>query len=149
MRYPFLSPEWIEAMRQIRAEYADYDGPVDFVLAANVTVTNPPFGDGPILGHIDTSGPALMIEQGHLEAADFGIEVPYELARDLFVKRDPAAVMPALMGGQIKLTGDSSKVLGLASVLAPGSSAPLPDGSAPPASVIDQVISRIDEITEQ
>ena len=80
MPYPFLSPEWIAAMRELRAEYAEHDREVEFDLAANVTVTEPPFGDGAILGHIDTTGPALTIEEGHLDNADFGIEVPWEVA---------------------------------------------------------------------
>lgn len=147
MRYPFLSPEWIEAMRQIRSDYADYDGPVELTVTANVTVTDPPFADTPVLGHIDTRGPALLIEEDHVDDADFGIELPYQLARDLFVRRDPTAVMPALMGGQIKLTGDSSKVLGLASLLATADEPPA-DGSAPPPSVVADLISRVDEITE-
>ena len=147
MRYPFLSPGWIDAMRQIRADYAEYDGTVDVAVTANVTVTDPPFGDEPVLGHIDTRGAALLIEEGHVDAADFGIELPYQLARDLFVRRDPASLMPALMGGQIRLTGDSSKVLGLASLLAAGDQ-PSADGSTPPASVVNDIIGRIDDITE-
>ena len=49
MRYPFLSPEWIAAMRELRAEYADQEGEAtqaaldaSLQLAANVTVTDPP-----------------------------------------------------------------------------------------------------------
>ena len=63
MRYSFLSPEWIAAMRELRAEYAAQEEAATALaaespersidLAANVTVTGPPFGDGPILGHID------------------------------------------------------------------------------------------------
>ena len=140
-------------MRELRAEYADQEGEATqaaidtaLQLAANVTVTKPPFADEPILGHIDTTGPTLLLEEGHLDESDFGIEVPWELAKQLFVDRDPAQVMPALLGGAIKLTGDSSKVLALASVLAP------PAGDQSPAEggpdVIRDVVRRIDEITE-
>ncbi len=151
MRHPFLSPEWIQAMRALRAEYAEHERQADFDLAANVTVTNPPFGDGPILGHIDTTGAIVLIEEGHVDSADFGVEVEWKLAKQLFVDRDPAQVMPALMGGGIKLTGDSSKVLALASVLAP------PPGASGPEGVPDDVdvdvlrglAKRIDDITER
>lgn len=150
MPYPFLSPEWIAAMRELRAEYAEHDREVEFDLAANVTVTEPPFGDGSILGHIDTTGPALTIEEGHLDNADFGIEVPWEVAKQLFVDRDPALVMPALMGGKVKLTGDSSKVLAFAALLAPqpGQSLAVPDDTEVDVNVVKSLIARIDEITE-
>ena len=153
MRYPFLSPEWIAAMRELRAEYAvaeaaapDLGDNPTLQLAANVTVTDPPFADEAILGHIDTTGPTLMLEEGHLDSPDFGIELPWELAKQLFVDRDPAQVMPALLGGAIKLTGDSSKVLALASVLAPPAGGQTAADGAP--DVIRDVVRRIDEITE-
>ena len=79
MPYPFLSLEWIAAMRELRAEYAEHDREVEFDLAANATVTELPSATA-ILGHIDTTGPALTIEEGHLDNADFGIEVPWEVA---------------------------------------------------------------------
>lgn len=143
-------------MRELRAEYAAQEEAATALaaespersidLAANVTVTGPPFGDGPILGHIDTTGPALTLEEGHLDAPDFGIELPYDLAKQLFVDRDPAQVMPALLGGAIKMTGDSSKVLALAGLLAPPASAPAGDNPAP--DFLREIIQRIDEITE-
>ena len=89
-------------MREIRADFAEHDREVEFDLAANVTVTDPPFGDGPVLGHIDTTGPTLTIDEGHLDDADFGLEVPYDIAKQLFVDRDPTQVMPALMGGEVQ-----------------------------------------------
>jgi hypothetical protein len=153
MRYPFLSPEWIAAMRELRADYAEHEAEATqaatdaaLQLAANVTVTDPPFSDEPILGHIDTTGPALLIEEGHLEDSDFGIEVPWMLAKQLFIDRDPTQVMPALFGGAIKLTGDSSKILALASILAPPPAGD-PDKSGAP-DIVRDLIQRVDEITE-
>lgn len=153
MRHPFLSPEWIAAMRDIRADYAEHDREVEIDIAANVTVTDPPFGDGAILGHVDTTGPTLMIEEGHLDDADFGLEVPYAIAKQLFVDRDPSQVMPALMGGKFKLTGDSSKVLALASLISPPPSGAtgvdaLPEDADVPTDVLRGIARRIDEITE-
>ncbi len=141
LTHPFLSPEWIGAVREIRADYAGRTGPVEFDVAANVTVTDPPFGDGPVRGHIDATGPALTIEEGHLDHPDFSIEVPYEVARQLFVERDPAQVMPALMGGRVKLTGDSSKILLLAGTIAP------PPGDDERVALAREVLHRIDAVT--
>ncbi len=128
-------------MREIRADYANDEGEPDIQLAANVTVTNPPFGEGSILGHIDSSGPTLMIEEGHLDQPEFSLEVRYELAYQLFVQRDPAAVMPAIFAGQIKLTGDSSKVLMLAGQMAP------PADGDPRRDQLREIVARIDAIT--
>ena len=68
----------------------------------------------------------------------------------LFVDRDPALVMPALMGGKVKLTGDSSKVLAFAALLAPqpGQSLPVPDDTEVDVDVVKSLVARIDEITE-
>ena len=120
---------------------ANDEGEPDIQLAANVTVTNPPFGEGSILGHIDSSGPTLMIEEGHLDQPEFSLEVRYELAYQLFVQRDPAAVMPAIFAGQIKLTGDSSKVLMLAGQMAP------PADGDPRRDQLREIVARIDAIT--
>ena len=128
-------------MREIRADYANDEGQPHVQLAANVTVTNPPFGEGSILGHIDSSGPTLMIEEGHLDQPEFSLEVRYELAYQLFVQRDPAAVMPAIFAGQIKLTGDSSKVLMLASQMAPPADGDLRRDQ------LREIVARIDAIT--
>ncbi len=128
-------------MREIRADYADDEGDPGVELAANVTVTNPPFGDGSVLGHIDSSGPTLMIEEGHLDEPEFSLEVSYELAHQLFVRRDPTAVMPAIFAGQIKLTGDSSKVLMLAGQMAP------PAEGDPRRDQLREIVARIDEVT--
>ena len=129
-----------------KAEAASATADAALQLAANVTVTDPPFADESILGHIDTTGPALLIEEGHLDNADFGIEVPWALAKQLFIDRDPTQVMPALFGGAIKLTGDSSKILALASILAPPSGGDPGDTTAP--DVVRELIERVDAITE-
>ncbi|NNE73025.1 MAG: hypothetical protein HKN26_05125 [Acidimicrobiales bacterium] len=111
--YAFLSPEWIEAARAIRDEYADQAGDAPLEVTINVIVANPPFADEPVLGHIDTSGGGLSIDSGHLDAAELTIEVPYDVARSLFVERDPAVAMQAFLEGKIKPTGDVSRLLAI------------------------------------
>jgi len=139
--HPFLSPEWIEAVAGIRDEYRDRVGPTDVLIRANVTVTEAPFGETAIHGHIDTTGGALSLDQGHLDESDFAIELPYSLAREMFVERDPQAMLGALLGGQVKLTGDSSKVLGLAGMAAP------PTEGSDHGDLAREVVRRIDEVT--
>jgi hypothetical protein len=139
--YPFLSPEWIEAVAAIRDEYRDRVSPPSVGLRANVTVTEAPFAEPTVKGHLDSTGGALTVDVGHLAEADFAIEVRYEVAYQIFVERDPQSILPILLGGQIKLTGDSSKVLGLASAATP------PDATTEEGRLAVEVIHRIDAVT--
>ena len=139
--YPFLSPEWIAAVAAIRDEYRDRVGTTDMPIRANVTVTDAPFAETTVEGHVDTTGGTLSIDEGHLDDSDFRIEVRYDLARQLFVERDPQAILSALLGGQVKLTGDSSKILGIAGMAAP------PAEGSETASLAREIAQRIDAVT--
>jgi hypothetical protein len=140
--FPFLSPEWITAVAAIRDEYRDQVSTTSFPIRANVTVTDAPFDEPTVCGHIDTTGGALSIDEGHLDDSDFAIEMPYHLAEQIFVDRDPQAVLAILVGGQMKLTGDSSKILGLAGMAAP------PEEGSETATIAHEVMRRIDAVTE-
>jgi len=140
--YPFLSTEWIAAAKDIRDEYGAPAGSPEIKLAANVLITSTPFSDD-VRGHLDAKGSTIMIEEGHLDDPDFTIEMPYEVARQIFVDRDPNALLPILFGGRVKLTGDSSKILMLAGAFTPP--APGSDASAMPR----EVLSKIDAITQR
>lgn len=139
--HPFLSPEWIAAVREIRDEYRSHVGPTEIPVRANVTITEAPFESSEILGHIDTTGGALTLEEGHLDDHDFGIEMAYSVAYQIFVDRDPQAVMSVLIGGQVKLTGDSAKLLALAGMASP------PAEGSQGGELAREVIRRIDEVT--
>ncbi len=114
MTHQFLSPAWIDAVRQIRHELEPGDAATDMEARANVTIVDAPFEPPTVQLHLDTSSGTPLFDEGHLSGADFMIEMPYSLAYEIFVERDPAAVMPVLLGGQVKLTGDASKLLLLA-----------------------------------
>lgn len=139
--YPFLSPEWIEAVEAIRDEYRDRVTPPEHPIKANVTVTDAPFAESTIVGHVDTTAGAISLDRGHLDDSDFTIEMSYRVAQQIFVDRDPQALMTILVSGQVKLTGDSSKILGLAAVAAP------PDPDSEVASLAREVAARIDRLT--
>ena len=141
--HPFLSPDWIAAVAAIRD---DYDGRLDtsgFAVRANVTVTDVPFAEPTIEGHIDTTGGVLSLEVGHLSDSDFTIELSYDTAHRIFVDRDPQAMAAILVGGEVKLTGDSSKILGLAGLAAP------PEPGSDVADIAREVVRRIDAVTEK
>ena len=136
----FLSPGWIVAVREIRDEYADRAEVPTVEIAANVTVTDAPFDEPEVRGHVDTTGSTVSIDLGHVDHAHFTVEMPYEIAHQVFVDRDPAQIMQIILGGRVKLTGDSSRVLALA-----GTATPPPDGSE--TGLAREILRRIDAIT--
>ena len=138
--HPFLSPEWIAAVKEIRDEYSTSNTSAPIPVAANVIITSTPFGDD-VRGHLDARGSSIMIEEGSLDKPDFTLEMPYDLAKQIFVERDPNGLIPVLFGGKVKLTGDSSKILLLAGAFTP------PEPGSEAAAVPREVLARIDEIT--
>ncbi len=113
--HPFLSPEWIAEARKIRDDYADRAPEPVEKIKANVVITNAPFSDVDIEGHVDTTAGAITIDEGHLGDPELTVKTDYETAHALFVDRDPAKAMESFMLGKILVTGDVSRVLGFAS----------------------------------
>ncbi|HEX7095966.1 MAG TPA: hypothetical protein VF183_08780 [Acidimicrobiales bacterium] len=137
VRYTFLSREWIEAVVQIRDEYADRMPAPTVVVRANVVVTDTPFGED-VRGSIDTSR-GLALEPVELESPDFTVSLDYATAKALFVEQDPNAVVQAFFGGRIRLTGDASKLLAV----------PLaqPQDDDPAAQLVAEIAQRVRAIT--
>ena len=113
MSFAFLSPEWIEAAREIRERYSSQTAPIEVAVRVNQVVTEVPFGDGELHAHIDTSSGDVDLELGHLDQPDATITLSYETARALLVERDPAKVMQAFMSGGIQVEGDLMKVMAM------------------------------------
>lgn len=162
--FEFLSPEWIAAARALREEYRDRlssaagsdgsspgSGPggdgsdpggagSGVGMVANIVVTGAPFDRTRIEGHMDTTALAAtgapVIEEGHRGDADLTMELPYDLARGIFCRRDPQAFFEAVFAGRVKVTGDSSKLLLL----------PIPS-AAEPHPLAAELAHRLDEIT--
>lgn len=111
--YPFLSPEWIEAARAIRAELETKATTKPPPFRMNQIVTGVPFGDGTVNAHTDTTSGELVLELGHLENPDVTVTLPYETARSILVEQDQQAAMQAFMSGQIKVEGDMMKLMAL------------------------------------
>lgn len=115
----FLSPEWIAEARAIRDEFQGRSTSDVEPVKANVVVTDPPFGDGDIEGHVDTTAGAVTIDEWHLNDPEVTVTTDYETAYTLFVDRDPAKVMEAFMLGKFLITGDVAKVMGFAGAQPP------------------------------
>ena len=135
--YPFLSPEWIEAARALRHEYADRTPAAPVEARVNVVVTDIPHGEEPQLqGHIDTTSGQTIIEHGHLADPELTITVDYVTAKAAFVTRDQQEVMQAFFAGRILVDGDATKLL----ALQPGAPTGLDE-------LAEELYQRLDEMT--
>ena len=113
MPYPFLSDEWLQEARRIRAEYEGESLAIPHAVRMNLVVTAVPFGDGDIDAHVDTSNGQLVLDTGHLENQDLTVTVDYDTAKAILVDGNPAAGMQAFMAGKVRVEGDMAKLMAL------------------------------------
>jgi putative sterol carrier protein len=113
MPYPFLSDEWLNEARTIRAEYQGKTPPIPHVVRMNLVVTQVPFSDEDILAHMDTSSGELELDTGHLEAQDLKVTVDYDTAKAILIEGNPQAGMQAFMQGKVRVEGDMAKLMAL------------------------------------
>jgi hypothetical protein len=111
MPNPFLSAEWIDEARVIRAKYEDQAPKIPISIRMNQVITKVPFGEGTINSHLDTSSGELVMDLGHLDTPDLTITTDYATARQIFLERDPQAGMQAFLGGKIRVEGDMTKMM--------------------------------------
>ena len=115
MPYPFLSDEWLNEARTIRAEYQGKTPPIPHVVRMNLVVTQVPFSDEDILAHLDTSSGELELDTGHLETQDLKVTVDYDTAKAILIEGNPQAGMQAFMQGKVRVEGDMAKLMALTS----------------------------------
>jgi len=132
--YLFLSDEWLDEARAIRAEYEGRGGGIEHAVRVNLVVVEVPFGEGSVHAHADTSTGELVIDVGHLDPADLRVTIGYDIARSLLVEGNPQAGLQAFMQGKIKVEGDIAKLMALQTVS--------PDPTAA------EIASRIQAMTE-
>jgi putative sterol carrier protein len=113
MPYPFLSDEWLDQARAIRAEYQGKTPPVPHVVRMNLVVTQVPFSDEDILAHLDTSSGELDLDTGHLAEQDLKVTVDYDTAKAILIEGNPQAGMQAFMQGKVRVEGDMAKLMAL------------------------------------
>ena len=113
MAHPFLSQEWMDAARAIRAQHADDVPEVDADLRINVAVTGVPFDDEIVNAYLDTTSGGVVMELGHLDEPDVTVTTDYPTAQALFVDQDPAVAMQAFMNGHVKVQGDMMKLMAM------------------------------------
>ena len=114
MAHEFLSDDWFTAVSALEAPPtpAAMQG-----VTINMVVTKP---EGDIEAHMGDG----KINKGLADGAQTTITVPFDTAKALFVKRDQQAAMQAFMSGQIKVTGDMTKLM------AAGNTPPTPEAEA-------------------
>jgi hypothetical protein len=113
MPYPFLSDEWLEEARRIRAEYEGKSVPFPHPVRMNLVVTGVPFGDVDIDAHVDTSSGELILDVGHIENHDLKVTVDYDTAKAILIDGNPQAGMQAFMAGKVRVEGDMGKLMAL------------------------------------
>jgi hypothetical protein len=109
--YPFLSDEWVEEARRIRAEYEDRAPAPPLAVRMNIVVADVPTDAARIDAHLDTTSGMLELEVGHLPDPDVTVTLEYATARAIFVEGDMQTAMGAFLGGRIKVDGDITKLL--------------------------------------
>jgi putative sterol carrier protein len=132
--YQFLSDDWLNEARAIRAEFDGKGASIDQSIRINLVIGAVPFGEGTVDAHVDTSSGELILDTGHIDPIDLKVSLDYDVAKAILVEGNPQAGMQAFMAGKIKVEGDIAKLMALQSIT--------PD----PAAV--EIASRILEITE-
>jgi hypothetical protein len=114
--YLFLSDEWLEQARAIRAEFDGKGAPIEHSIRMNLLIGDVPFGEGIVLAHVDTSTGELVLEIGHIDPVDLKVSLDYEVARAILIEGNPQAGIQAFMSGKIKVEGDIAKLMALQSM---------------------------------
>ncbi len=117
-RYEFLSSEWLEEFHSISARLgADRIG-IEGAVRLNQIVSGCPFQAEPLKAYLSTANGYLEIGIGELEDPDLTVSLDYDTAKVMFVDLDPQRAIEAFLGGKVLVTGDMTKLLGLAQALA-------------------------------
>jgi hypothetical protein len=114
--YQFLSDEWLDEARAIRAEFDGRGGTIEHAIRMNLVIGTVPFGEGIVLAHVDTSSGELVLDTGHIDPVDLTVSLDYDVAKAILVEGNPQAGLQAFMSGKIKVEGDIAKLMALQTV---------------------------------
>jgi hypothetical protein len=110
MAFTFLSDEWLDAVQALAAEAGG--GMMPDAVSINMVVTGGPEGDR----ELHVAGGSFA--KGLIDAPT-KLTVPFDVAKNMFVKGDQQAAMQAFMSGQIKVEGDMTKLMAMQGQAAP------------------------------
>ncbi len=111
--YQFLSDEWLDEARSIRAEYDGKGATIDQSIRMNLVIGTVPFGEGTVDAHVDTSSGELVLDTGHIDPVDLTVTLDYDVAKAILVEGNPQAGIQAFMSGKIRVEGDIAKLMAL------------------------------------
>ena len=114
--YQFLSTEWLDEARSIRAEFDGKGAAISHSIRMNLVIADVPFGEGTVDAHVDTSSGELVLDTGHTDPVDLKVSLDYEVAKAILVEGNPQAGIQAFMSGKIKVEGDIAKLMALQSM---------------------------------
>jgi hypothetical protein len=115
MAFQFLSDEWFEEFDKIRTSFGVIDIPDKLVgVTINLTVTDGPEGDKQV--HFREGA----FVKGHSEEAMTTLTLPFDLCRKALLGNDTKAAMKGFMTRKIRVAGDMTQMLTLASIKAEG-----------------------------
>lgn len=132
----FLSEEWLEQAKAIRAEYEGQGGSAPHEMKMNLVITDVPIevSDVPIDAHMDTTEGDVKMDLGHTDEPHLTVTLEYATAKAILVEGNPQAGMQAFMAGKIKVDGDITKLMAISA------------GPIDPSAV--EVAEKIQSITE-
>jgi len=107
--YEFLSPQWIDAVRDARERFTT--GELPFSVVMNLVVTDVPFDPGRLEAHVEADSGSVDIDLGHLADPDVSVVLDYTTAKSVLVDGDGEAAMAAFMAGKVRVEGDMTKLL--------------------------------------
>ncbi|CAN5745350.1 SCP2 sterol-binding domain-containing protein [soil metagenome] len=113
----FLSDEWLDQAKAIRAEYEGKGGAPPHQMRMNLIISDVPadVSGGPIQAHLDTSTGDIDMDLGHIDSPDLTVTMEYGTAKAILVEGNPQAGMQAFMAGKIKVQGDMTKLMAMQS----------------------------------
>ncbi len=114
--YQFLSDEWLDEARAIRAEFDGRGATIDHSVRMNLVIEGVPFREDSVLAHVDTSSGELVLDTGHIDPVDLKVSLDYDVAKAILVEGNPQAGIQAFMSGKIKVEGDIAKLMALQSI---------------------------------
>jgi hypothetical protein len=114
--YQFLSDEWLDEARSIRAEFDGKGDGISHSIRMNLVIDAVPFGEGSVEAHVDTSSGELILDTGHIDPVDLKVSLDYDVAKPILVEGNPQAGIQAFMSGKVKVEGDIAKLMALQSM---------------------------------
>jgi hypothetical protein len=115
--HPFLSDEWLDAVKAINEQHAGESTSTPYSIKMNQVITDTPFGDGTVKIFMDTSQGNVVMDRGELPDAEVTVTTDYATAKSIFVDQDSAAAMQAFMSGKVKVQGDMMKLMAMQTAL--------------------------------